>query len=68
MHTKYFVRSAVVMGLLALIAWLPAVAATLKACRSRTPEDASAGQRLMAEASGERDKADRTPVNAVPEV
>ncbi len=45
MHIKYVVRSVIVTGVLALIAWLPPVATALKACLSRIPEDASAGKR-----------------------
>lgn len=43
-----------------------AVEDTLKGCLSRIPKDASAGQRLIAEASSERGKADRTSINAEP--
>ncbi len=43
-----------------------AVEDTLTACLSRIPRDASAGQRLIAEESCKRDKAERTPMDAVP--
>lgn len=105
MRANSFIRSAVVLGVLALIACLPAVAAvaaqaeaqptqimaqsasaavspvqqgslgetasgavedTLVACLSRIPEDASAGQRLIAKESCQRDKAERQPIDAVP--
>lgn len=102
MNIKLIIRSAVVMGVLALIAWLPAAATqaeeqptqimaqsmssplspasaqemneaasgavedTLTACLSRIPKDASAGQRMIAEESCARDKADRQSIDAVP--
>lgn len=102
MSIKLIIRSAVVMGVLALIAWLPAMATeaekqptqimaqsmssplahasaqgmnetasgavedTLTACLSRIPKDASAGQRMIAEESCARDKADRRSIDAVP--
>ncbi len=102
MNSKYLIRSAVVIGMLALIAWLPAAATqaeeqptqimaqsasmseppapaeglnetasgavedTLRACLSRIPKDASAGQLMIAEESCARDKADRQSIDAVP--
>ena len=103
MRATYFIRSAAVLGGLALIACLPAVAAqaeeqptqvmaqsgsssvlspspaeglsetasgavedTLKACLARIPEDASAGQRMIARESCQRDKVERQPIDAVP--
>ncbi len=45
-----------------------AVEDTIKACMARIPDGASSGQRLMAEASCERDKTDRISIDAVPEV
>ncbi len=43
-----------------------AVEDTLKACVSRIPQDASIGQRMIAEASCERDEMDRKSIQAVP--
>lgn len=45
-----------------------AVEDSLKACMVRIPAGSTAGQRLIAEASCERDKTDRTSINAVPKV
>lgn len=39
---------------------------TLQACLSRIPKDASAGQRLIAQRSCERDEADRKEIEIVP--
>ena len=39
---------------------------TLKACLARIPKDASAGQRMMAEQSCDRDEDTRKPIQAVP--
>ena len=39
---------------------------SLKACLSRIPSDASAGQRLIAEGTCHRDAANRTPIDSVP--
>ena len=38
----------------------------LQACLSRIPQDASAGQRLIAQRSCERDQADRKEIDIVP--
>lgn len=43
-----------------------AVEDTLNACLARIPEDASAGQRLIARESCQRDKAERQAIDAVP--
>lgn len=104
MNPTYLIRSAIVVGALALIASLPAavtqaeeqptqimaqsgsasaplapspgeglnetaagaVEDTLKACLARIPDDASAGQQMIARESCQRDKADRLPIDAVP--
>jgi hypothetical protein len=39
---------------------------TLKACVTRIPKDASIGQRMIAEASCERDEMNRKSIQAVP--
>jgi len=39
---------------------------SLKACLSRIPSDASAGQRMVATRTCERDAANRTPIDVVP--
>ncbi|MGH7251426.1 MAG: hypothetical protein ACREIK_06175 [Nitrospiraceae bacterium] len=39
---------------------------SLQACLSRIPQDASAGQRLIAQGSCERDQADRKEIDIVP--
>ncbi len=39
---------------------------TLQACMNRIPKGASAGQRMMAELSCERDQANRQAIEAVP--
>ena len=39
---------------------------SLAACLARIPSDASAGQRLIATGTCERDAANRTPIDAVP--
>ena len=39
---------------------------TLEACLARIPKDASAGQRMLAEKSCERDHANRKPIDQVP--
>lgn len=39
---------------------------SLKACLSRIPSDASAGQRMVAEGTCHRDANDRTPIESVP--
>ena len=39
---------------------------SLKACLSRIPSDASAGQRMIATGTCERDAANRTPIDVVP--
>lgn len=39
---------------------------TLKACMARIPKVASAGQRMVAERSCDRDEMERKPVQAVP--
>ena len=39
---------------------------SLKACISRIPSDASAGQRMVATGTCERDAANRTPIDLVP--
>jgi hypothetical protein len=39
---------------------------TLKACLDRIPSDASAGQRMFAEGTCQRDAANRTSIDAVP--
>ena len=39
---------------------------TLKACLARIPTDATAGQRMIAEQSCQRDEATRQPIQAVP--
>ena len=39
---------------------------SLKACLSRIPSDASAGQRMVAERTCERDAENRRPIDAVP--
>ena len=39
---------------------------SLQACLSRIPQDASAGQRLIAQRSCERDQADRKEIDIVP--
>ncbi len=43
-----------------------AVEDTLKACLARIPKDASAGQRMMAEESCQRDEATRQPFVVAP--
>ena len=43
-----------------------AVEDTLKACLTRIPKNASIGQRMLAEASCERDEIDRRPIQTVP--
>ena len=43
-----------------------AVEDTLKACLARIPKDASAGQRMMAEQSCDRDEDGRKSIQAVP--
>ena len=39
---------------------------TLEACKSRIPSDASAGQRMIAEGTCQRDAANRASIDAVP--
>lgn len=43
-----------------------AVEDSRKACMARVPKDASAGQRMMAEQSCDRDNFDRKSIDAVP--
>jgi len=94
-RTVLFIRRTVLVSLLSLLAWLPALPAlavdqpsgevipsapplergvmaagsvedTLKACLARIPQDASVGQRMMAEQSCDRDEMDRKSFQAVP--
>ncbi|MEP7151871.1 MAG: hypothetical protein ABI856_09195 [Nitrospira sp.] len=45
---------------------LGAVEDTLKACLARIPKNGSIGQRMVAEASCERDEMERRPIETVP--
>ena len=44
-----------------------AVEDTMQACRARIPQDATIGQRMIAEQSCWRDENDRKPLQAVPD-
>lgn len=58
-------------GIVGTAAAMPAAASgtqadTLEACLARIPKDASAGQRMIAEASCERDEANRKAIRSAP--